>query len=94
MATAVRYIEELNGMFMSGGWREHFIPRMKALRQEAIEALCYDVEGMDEVHGCRKAIRILDDIIGLEKEVSKLRQQIEANPEMATERLDTSVVES
>ena len=81
-SSASDYIEALEHMFSTKGWRQYFLPKIKESREEIIEYMIGKAETMDHIHGARHAIQFIDKFYNVEKEVARLREELEEDPEL------------
>ena len=88
--TIQKYIEEMRGMFLSGGWHEHFKPRLQKLRQDHLEGAIADAADMGQLWGARYALRLLDQIISIEHDVDRLAESVKEGAASPTDVVESA----
>lgn len=85
------YVEKMQGMFMTPGWRECWKPRLEQLREGQQDACCY--AGSWEEHlAARHALNLLDAILMIEDGVKALEERLVETPAEGADVVDLQKV--
>lgn len=87
-ATKQEYITEMRGMFGTVGWRRWLRPRLEEMRTQELLSMVYSDISPEEIRASRRAIQMLDSMMDLENGISRLEEELNAEPAAAADVVD------
>lgn len=77
------YVDQMQSMFQSAGWRRWLKPRLREMRTLELLAMVYTYDDGAEIRAARKAIQILDSMLDIEAGVQNIAKEILDDPQDA-----------
>lgn len=83
MKTMTQYVHDATGMTLTAGWRECFIPEIRAYREDMLGQLVYSELDDKELRALRRSIHVLDNILSFEERLAEMAKGMKDNPQDA-----------
>jgi hypothetical protein len=90
MPSTTDRVVAMENMFSSDGWKKYYTPELQTMRGALLELLVYDEADEATMKGRQHCLRLLDEILAVEKAVADQRQGLAEQPQEAA----NSVVQS
>lgn len=73
------FVEDMQLMFRTDGWRKYFAPELARLRAQKVDEMLYSAPDFLVLSGLREAIKVLDELLGLEQAVAIDRTAVDTD---------------